>query len=205
MDPVIMIALEVGTSKERLVGKYADGKVSVELEKPAQFGKLSDLLAQYDVPVNKWPSFLQEALALDAWLWTLEYHTVTIGTSTTTTLGASTFSAASGITFPSELEGAQLVAGSSDGDKQTYTVKKNGVELKYSATKSDTQYTVEANVYKFVIQGLYEKPFTIVKGLLALKSLAFGITNDPALDAAAFEKACRKVLDASPSGHALPG
>jgi len=204
MDPVVMIALEVGTNKERLVGKYADGKVSVELEKPAQFGKLSDLLEQYDVPVEKWPSFLQEALALDAWLWTLEYRSVTIGTTSATNLGSSTFSLASGITFPTELEGAQLVLASTDGDKQTYSVKKNGVELKYSATKSDTQYTVEANVYKFVIQGLYEKPFTIVKGLLALKSLAFGITNDPALDAAEFEKTCRKVLDASPGTNALP-
>lgn len=201
MDPVILIALEVGTTKERLVGKYAGGKLSVELEKPAQFGKLSDLLKQYDVPVASWPSFLQDALALEAWLWAINYHTLTLGTTSSTTLAAKTFATGSGITFPAELEGAEIVANTAS---QTYSVKKNGVELKYSATKNDHTYTIEANVYQFVVQGAYETPFTIIKGLLSLKSIAFGITNDPAIDVAAFEKACRNVLDSKATPTALP-
>jgi hypothetical protein len=204
MDPVVMIALEVGTTKERLVGKYSGGALSVELEKPAQFGKLSDLLKQYDVPVDSWPSFLREALALEAWLHALEYRVLTVGTTSSTTLGASSFTVASGITFPTELEGAQLVLDATDADNKKYTVTKNGTTLKYSATKANDQYTVEANVYKFLIQGAYENAITIIKNVLALKSIAFGITNDPTVDTAAFEKACRKVLDATHGTNTLP-
>jgi len=204
MDPVVMIALDVGTTKERLVGKYSGGALSVELEKPAQFGKLSDLLKQYDVPVDSWPGFLQEALSLDAWLWALEYRALTVGTTSSTTLTSSSFAVASGVPFPAELEGASLVLDSTDADKQNYSVTKNGTALKYSAKKKNDQYTVEANVYKFVIQGEYENALTIVKGLLALKSIAFGITNDPSVDTAAFEQACRKVLDSTRGPNALP-
>lgn len=204
MDPVVMIALEVGTTKEHLVGKYSGGALSVELKKPAQFGKLSDLLKQYDVPIDSWPSFLQDALALEAWLHALEYRALTIGTTSSTTLASSSFAVAPGGTFPKDLEGAQLTLDSTDSDKQKYSVNKNGTALKYSATKKNDQYTVEANVYKFVIQGAYDSPLSIVKGLLALKSIAFGITNDPTVDIAAFEKACRGVLDAAHKPSTLP-
>lgn len=204
MDPVVMIALEVGTTKERLVGKYSGGKLSVELEKPARFGKLSDLLKQYDVAVDSWPSFLREALELDAWLWAIDYHALTIGTTSSTTIASSSFTLADGAKFPTDLEGAQVSLDSTDGDEATYSVKKNGTALKYSATKTNDTYTIEANVYKFIIQGAYENAYTIVKGLLALKSIAFGITNDPNVDAAAFEQTCRKVLTAAHDGNALP-
>ena len=204
MDPVVMVALEVGTTKERLVGKYSGGKLSVELEKPAKFGKLSDLLKEYDVPVDSWPSFLREALELEAWLWAIDYHALTIGTTSSTTITSSSFKIANGLTFPTELEGAELALDSTDSDAKTYTVKKGGTALKYSATKTNDTYTIEANIYKFVIQGAYENAYTIVKGLLALKSLAFGITNDPTVDAAAFEQTCRKVLTAAHGGSALP-
>lgn len=204
MDPVVMVALEVGTTKERLVGKYASGALSIELEKPAKFGKLSDLLKDYDVPVESWPTFLQDALALEAWLWTLEYRPMTIGTTTSTSISSNSFTVASGVTFPTELEGAELSLDATDGDKKTYTVAKGGSTLKYTATESNGTYTIQANVYKFVIQGAYEKAFTIIKGLLALKSIAFGITNDPTIDVEAFEKACRKVLDAKNGPDATP-
>ena len=204
MDPVVMVALEVGTTKERLVGTYSGGKFSVELEKPAQFGKLSDLLKQYDVAVDSWPPVLREALDLDAWLWAVDYGSLAIGTTSSTTIASSSFKAASGVTFPTELEGAQLALDSSDSEQKTYTVAKNGKTLKYSATKTNDTYTIEANVYKFVIQGVYEKPYTIVKGLLSLKAVAFGITNDPGVDAKAFETTCRKVLQSAHGGNALP-
>lgn len=205
MDPVVMIALEVGTTKEKLVGKYSGGKLSVELEKPAQFGKLSDLLEQYNVPVASWPKFLQDALSVEAWLWALDYATRAIGTTKDTKLTSTNVALASNGDFPTELDGAELELDSSDSSGTRYLVKKDGAALKYTATKSGDTYSIEANVYKFLIQGLYQEALTIIKGMLALKSIAFGITNDPTIDAAEFEKACRKVLDAAHGPKELSG
>jgi hypothetical protein len=204
MDPVVMIALEVGTTKEQLLAKYADGKLSVELEKPAKIGKLSDILGQYNIDVSKWPKFLQELLALEAMLWAIDYHAAKIGTTTKTTLSATDFTAASGMTFPDELEGAELVLDSSDADQKTYLVKKNGSALEYTATLADSTYTLEHNVYKFIIEGSYEKAFTLIRGVVALKSIVFGITNDPGATAAKFEEECRKLLAPPKNANTLP-
>lgn len=203
MDPVVMIALEVGTNKQHIVGKYSGGKLSVELDQPAQLGTLKELLARYNVRVGAWPKFLQDILDLEAKLWAIDYHARPVGTTSATTIASSSFSVAEGTTFPTDLEGAVLALDSSDTEHKKYTVKKDGTELNYSATKSGDTYTIETNVYKFLIQGSYADPLTIIRGILALKSIAFGITNDPTVVVADFEKACRKVLDAAYEKNAL--
>jgi len=207
MDPVVMINLEVGADdkKKNVVGKYAAGRVSVELDAPVEFGKLRALLKRYDVNVDSWPSFLQKALDLEAKLWALDYGPMTLGTTSATTLVANSFKAEKDITFPTDLDGAELSADSSDKDGKKYLVKKNGAELNYWATKSDGTYKIEANAYRFVIQGAYAQSLELIKGLVALKSIAFGITNDPRVKEADFEIACRKVLVAEQVGTALPG
>lgn len=203
MDPVVMIALEVGTNKQHIVGKYSGGKLSVELDQPAQLGKLGDLLKNYNVRVDTWPKFLQNILDLEAKLWAIDYHATPVGTTSATTIASSSFTVAQGATFPTDLEGAVLALDPHDTDHKKYTVKKDGTELNYSATKTGDSYSVETNVYKFLIQGSYADPLTIIRGILALKSIAFGITNDPTVVVAEFEKDCRKVLDAAYGTNAL--
>jgi hypothetical protein len=199
---VVMLGLGVGVDNTTLLGTYdSETGVSVRLDEPARMGKLIDIVKRYVGSVDGWPDFLKKALDLDANFRELDYQTKKLGTAKGTTLSKEAFTGddgQAGSGFPESLAGATI-----EGQDGTFQVKKSGQALAdYIVTESGTagEYVIKANIYKVVVWAQYEKPLALVEGLISIKFLAFGVTNDPRLGSEEFAKLCAPAIKALPSG-----
>lgn len=181
-ESFFMIGCEVGTAgsgedRPLAIGKFIDSNnYQMKLTKPGKFGTVESILNEYGVQTSTFPKYLKDALQLEATIQQLEYESKGF----LVTRGAGDVIQADASSLPASLTGAII---KSDTSGNTVTLEKDGQQLTdYKASMTaENKYLVVKGSYTFAVVAQYKDAFEIVPKLLAIKFLAFAITNDDAL------------------------
>ncbi len=191
VEPFFMVACEVGLAgseadRPLVIGQLSKDGIQVNLTKPGSFGTVEHLLNEYGIGTKDLPTYVKDALKLEATIQKLDYKSKRVATFNKNAL--KDIKPLPGRSLEPELVDARVVIDGT-GDKERFSVvaKNNDKLTNFDVSKTDSkgeEYSIGKVTYTFVITARYESAWPVVPGMLGMKFLAFAITNDEKKEAA---------------------
>jgi hypothetical protein len=186
-EPFFMIGCEVGPAgldaeRPLAIGRFRRSDVRLNLTKPGRFGTVESILKDYGVETDKLPLYVRRALQLQATIQRFDYESTRVATVSKDT--PETFTPWSGAaSVDEELKGAKVTTITTDDKEVLVVADSTGKRLtNYDVRSTDTtgEYAIGKVTYTFVLVAQYAEAFPLIRGVLAIKFLAFAISNDAA-------------------------